>query len=67
MATTVHERRIALDEIRVPENVRALDDAHVQALAGSIALQGMLVPVVVRNDEEGFELVAGFHRIAAAR
>jgi hypothetical protein len=40
MATTVHEagRRIALDEIRVPENVRALDDLHVQALAGSIAL-----------------------------
>jgi len=44
MATTVHEagRRIALDEIRVPENVRSLDDLHVQALAGSIALQGML-------------------------
>jgi hypothetical protein len=43
MATTVHEagRRIALDEIRVPENVRSLDDLHVQALAGSIALQGM--------------------------
>ena len=67
MATTVHERRIALDEIRVPENVRALDDAHVQALAGSIALQGMLVPLVVRGDGDGFELVAGFHRIAAAR
>jgi ParB/RepB/Spo0J family partition protein len=69
MATTAHEtgRRIALDAIRVPENVRALDDAHVQALAGSIALQGMLVPLVVRDDDDGFELVAGFHRIAAAR
>jgi ParB-like nuclease domain len=69
MATTVHEtgRRIALGEIRVPENVRSLDDAHVQALAGSIALQGMLVPLVVRGDGDGFELVAGFHRIAAAR
>jgi ParB/RepB/Spo0J family partition protein len=69
MATTVHEagRRIALDEIRVPENVRALDDSHVQALAGSIKLQGMLVPLVVRDDGDGFELVAGFHRIAAAR
>ena len=43
--------------IRVPDNVRALDDAHVQALAGSIELQGMLVPVVVRDDgENGFEL-----------
>jgi len=69
MATTVHEagRRLALGEIRVPENVRSLDDAHVQALAGSIALQGMLVPLVVRGDGDGFELVAGFHRIAAAR
>ena len=32
MATTIHEagRRIALDELRVPENMRALDDSHVQ-------------------------------------
>ena len=70
MATTTHQtgRRIALGEIRVPENVRALDAGHVKALAGSIKLQGMLVPVVVRDDgEKGFELVAGFHRIAAAK
>ena len=60
-------RQVALDRIRVPENVRALDDAHVQALAGSIQLQGMLVPVVVREHGDGFELVAGFHRIAAAK
>jgi ParB family chromosome partitioning protein len=60
-------RHVALDQIRVPDNVRALDDAHVQALAGSIALQGMLVPLVVRTDGDRFELVAGFHRIAAAR
>jgi ParB family transcriptional regulator, chromosome partitioning protein len=39
----------------------------VHALAGSIALQGMLVPVVVRDDGDAFELVAGFHRVAAAR
>jgi ParB-like chromosome segregation protein Spo0J len=69
MSTTVQGggRRVALEQIRVPENVRALDDAHVQALAGSISLQGMLVPVVVRDDGDCFELVAGFHRIAAAR
>src|SRR5215211_2910490 len=58
---------IALDRIRVPDNVRSLDEAHVQALAGSIALQGILVPLVVRADGDGFELIAGFHRIAAAR
>jgi ParB/RepB/Spo0J family partition protein len=68
MATIATEvgREVALDRIRVPENVRALDDAHVQALAGSISLQGILVPVVVRDRGEAFELVAGFHRIAAA-
>src|SRR5829696_7710821 len=70
MATTASEvgRQVAIDRIRVPDNVRTLDDAHVQALAGSIKLQGILVPVVVRDDgDDGFELVAGFHRIAAAR
>jgi ParB/RepB/Spo0J family partition protein len=68
MATTqTPAREVALEHIHVPENVRALDDAHVQALAGSIALQGVLVPLVVREHNGGFELVAGFHRIAAAR
>ena len=70
MATTASEigQQLALDRIRVPDNVRTLDDAHVQALAGSIKLQGILVPLVVRDDgDNGFELVAGFHRIAAAK
>ena len=69
MSTTIQGtgRQVALDQIRVPENVRALDRAHVDALAGSIKLQGILVPVVVRDDGDGYELVAGFHRIAAAR
>jgi ParB-like chromosome segregation protein Spo0J len=49
---------LALAHIRVPENVRELDPDHVQALAQSIALQGMLVPVVVQPTQDGFELVA---------
>ncbi len=60
-------RSMPRERICVPENVRELDAAHVQALAGSIALQGMLVPVVVRPAGDQFELVAGFHRVAAAR
>ncbi len=69
MATHTDEsaRSVALDCIDVPDNVRELDAAHVQALAGSIALQGLLVPLVVRPAGERFELVAGFHRAAAAR
>ena len=53
--------------------MRALNAEHVDALAASIAIQGMLVPIVVcsaNNDavKQGFEyeLVAGFHRVAAA-
>jgi hypothetical protein len=69
MATTIQQagRLVALGRIRVPDNVRALDGARVEALAGSIKLQGMLVPLVVREGEDGFELVAGFHRIAGFR
>jgi ParB/RepB/Spo0J family partition protein len=63
---------IALDRIHVPTNVRQLDPEHVKALAASIRLQGILVPVVVcpagaETAGKGFELVAGFHRTAAAR
>jgi ParB-like chromosome segregation protein Spo0J len=67
MTAVDHARHVALDRIRVPHNVRDLDASHVDAPAGSIALQGMLVPVVLRPDGDDFELVAGFHRIAAAR
>jgi ParB-like nuclease family protein len=69
VSTTIPDarRHVALEQIRVPENVRALDESHVQALAGSMSLQGIIVPVVVREDGDGFELVAGFQRIAAAR
>jgi ParB/RepB/Spo0J family partition protein len=64
---------VSVEQIHVPENVRRLDAEHVKALAASIALQGMLVPIVVRHaaddsDASGCEseLVAGFHRTAAA-
>jgi ParB/RepB/Spo0J family partition protein len=57
---------LPLEQIHVPDNVRELDPSHVSALAGSISLQGVLVPVVVRSAQDGYELVAGFHRVAAA-
>src|SRR5579875_2730925 len=52
MPTTVTEAPVGtitvpLEKIYVPENVRELDPEHVDALAGSIALQGQLVPVIV--------------------
>lgn len=77
MATTVPTTPVGtiavpLEKIYVPANVRELDLDHVDALAGSIALQGLLVPALIApagpdTAEQGFdyELVAGFHRYAA--
>ena len=58
-------RRVATDRIAIAGNVRELDSEHVDALAASIKLRGLLVPVIVRPLGEDFELVAGFHRFAA--
>jgi ParB/RepB/Spo0J family partition protein len=72
-AAAAVENIVALEEIHVSGNVRSLNGDHVHALAGSIRLQGMLVPVVVRPADGEvalggwkYELVAGFHRMAAA-
>jgi ParB/RepB/Spo0J family partition protein len=65
--TTDTQATVALDLIDVGENVRPLDLLHVEALAGSIALRGLLVPVLLRPVGERFALVAGHHRIAACR
>jgi ParB/RepB/Spo0J family partition protein len=63
---TASRQRLALEQITVPANVRDLDAQHVDALAGSIALRGLLVPVIVAPaGDEQFTLVAGFHRFAA--
>jgi ParB/RepB/Spo0J family partition protein len=62
---TTTRQRIPLEQIAIPENVRGLNDEHVDALAASIRLRGQLVPVIVRQLDDGYELVAGFHRIAA--
>lgn len=52
MATTTTpdtgELRLALDDILVGDNVRDIDQEHVENLAQSIALRGLLVPLIVR-------------------
>ncbi len=63
--TPVLEQRVALALIDAGDNVRELDPAHVDALAGSIALRGLIVPLAVRPVGERFVLVAGHHRHAA--
>jgi ParB/RepB/Spo0J family partition protein len=72
IAVTAGTLMVPLEKIYVPTNVRPLDEQHVDALAGSIALQGLLTPVTLapavgEPAAQGFEyeLVAGFHRYAA--
>ena len=43
------------------------DDASLQELADSIKATGVLQPVLVRPDRDGYELVAGERRLKAAR
>jgi hypothetical protein len=59
------EHEIALELIDAPTNVRDLDPTHVDVLAASIGLRGLIVPLVVRPAGDRFELVAGFHPHAA--
>ncbi len=69
---TVGTTSVPIGSITAPDNVRELDGDHVDRLAGSIQLQGVLVPLVVKPVNEGkeadprYELIAGFHRLAAA-
>lgn len=70
MTTTVQASQtgtlnVPLSLIDVGENVRELDQAHVDALAGSIALRGLIVPLPVRPIGPRFRLIAGHHRHAA--
>jgi len=57
MATTTHSPhrgvRLALDDILVGDNVRDLDWEHVENLMQSIALRGLLVPLIVRPPTAG--------------
>jgi ParB/RepB/Spo0J family partition protein len=56
---------VALDRIDLGENSRELDPDHVKALAASIALRGLIVPLLVSLKGDRYTLIAGHHRYAA--
>lgn len=56
---------LALDEIVIPEGRRAVNAKAVKMLADSIEKIGLRHPVTVRRRGEGYQLVAGLHRIEA--
>ena len=57
-----------IDTIAVEDRLRSVDEAAVEHMAESMQQQGQLYPIQVRTIKPGrFRLVAGAHRIAAAR
>jgi ParB/RepB/Spo0J family partition protein len=56
---------VNLTDIDPGENSRELDPDHVRALAASIALRGLIVPLLVAREGERYTLIAGHHRYAA--
>gem|GEM_PF-2627369 len=62
--TELEVRKVAIDQIVVPEGRRPLDRASVNRLAVNIDEVGLLHPVVLTKD---FRLVAGRKRLAACK
>ena len=59
---------VPLAEIYIPVKFRdTLDPKKVEALAESFVDKGMQSPINVRRDKERYVLVAGYHRLEAAR
>lgn len=65
---TVAVRELPLDDLTIGEDVRLdEDDEALAELAASIHVLGVLQPLLVRDLGEGWEVVAGRRRLAAAR
>jgi ParB family chromosome partitioning protein len=60
--------RVSLDQIEVVGRLRDVDDAEVKKIAVSFSEVGQITPVeVVSKNDGSYRLVAGAHRIAAAK
>ncbi len=60
---------ITIDEI-APNRFqprRAFDDVKIEELAASIRGNGIIQPLIVRESDEGYELIAGERRLRAAK
>lgn len=60
---------IALDELSAGryQPRREMDEQALEALAQSIRVQGVIQPLVVRDTDDGYEIIAGERRWRAAR
>lgn len=58
---------ISMDKLRVRSDARPVNAAAVSALAESIAAVGLINPIRARAVGDGYEVIAGAHRLAACR
>lgn len=64
-------KRIPIDQITIPERLRAVEQEHALAIAQSIVEHGLLNPITVRSTPAAnkgktpYTLVAGAHRLRA--
>jgi sulfiredoxin len=67
--TTLMSQRhsILIAQTEVPKRRETLDASKVQALAGSILDQGLVSPILIREDCDRFALNEGLHRLEASR
>src|SRR5262245_2993159 len=56
---------IGIDEIVIPQGRRAVTARDVKLLAESINKIGLRHPITVRKKGDGYQLVAGLHRLEA--
>jgi ParB family transcriptional regulator, chromosome partitioning protein len=59
--------RVRIADIAIPEKCRSINEKALEALAHSMNQIGLRTPISVRVINEGFRLVAGRHRLEAAR
>lgn len=60
-------RNLPTDELHTRDDARTVNPDAVSALADSIAAIGLINPVRVRPNGNGWEIIAGQHRVAACQ
>lgn len=58
-------KSIPIASIDASSRLRPVDELNAQAIAASIEEHGLIQPIVVRPDGDGYRLTAGGHRLAA--
>lgn len=64
----LEKKRLPIDSIHVPvKRVKTLDPEKVEALANDMLEHGQKTPIRVRQGNDRFVLIEGYHRLEALR